>query len=34
LIQEEIKRGLNLGNACCHAVQKLLSFHLLYENKN
>jgi hypothetical protein len=32
LIQEEIKRGLNLGNACCHAVQKLLSSHLLSKN--
>jgi hypothetical protein len=29
LIQEEIKRRLNLGNACYHSVQKLLSFCLL-----
>jgi hypothetical protein len=28
-IHEEIKSGLNLGNACCHAVQKILSFCLL-----
>jgi hypothetical protein len=29
LIQEEIKRRLNLGNACYHSVQKLLSSCLL-----
>jgi hypothetical protein len=29
LIQEEIKRRLNSGNACYHAVQNLLSFRLL-----
>jgi hypothetical protein len=29
LIQEEIKRRMNLGNACYHLVQNLLSFHLL-----
>jgi hypothetical protein len=29
LIQEEIKRRLNSGNACCHSVQKLLSSCLL-----
>jgi hypothetical protein len=28
-IQEEIKRRLNLGNACYHSVQNLLSFRLL-----
>jgi hypothetical protein len=32
LIQEEIKRILNLGNACCHSVQNLLSSGLLYKN--
>jgi hypothetical protein len=29
LIQEEIKRRLNLGNSCYHSVQDLLSSHLL-----
>jgi hypothetical protein len=29
LIQEEIKRRLNFGNACYHSVQNLLSFCLL-----
>jgi hypothetical protein len=29
-IHEEIKSRLNLGNACCHAVQNLLSSHLLF----
>jgi hypothetical protein len=29
LIQEEIKRALNSGNACYHSVQKLLSSRLL-----
>jgi hypothetical protein len=29
LIQEEIKRKLNSGNACYHSVQNLLSSHLL-----
>jgi hypothetical protein len=29
LIQEEIKRRLNSGNACYHPVQNLLSSHLL-----
>jgi sorting nexin-29 len=29
LIQEEIKRGLNSGNACYHSVQNLLSSRLL-----
>jgi hypothetical protein len=29
LIQEEIKRRLNSGNACYHSVQKFLSSHLL-----
>jgi hypothetical protein len=32
LIQEEMKRKLNCGNACCHSVQKLLSSHLLSKN--
>jgi hypothetical protein len=32
LIQEEIKRRLNSGNACYHSVQKLLSSHLLSKN--
>jgi hypothetical protein len=32
LIQEKIKRRLNLGNACYHSVQKLLSFRLLSKN--
>jgi hypothetical protein len=32
LIQEEIKRGLSLGNACYHSVQSLLSSHLLSKN--
>jgi hypothetical protein len=29
LIQEEIKRRLNSGNACYHSLQNLLSFRLL-----
>jgi hypothetical protein len=29
LIQEEIKRRLNLGNVCYHSVQNLLSSRLL-----
>jgi hypothetical protein len=32
LIQEEIKKGLNFGNACYHLVQNLLSSHLLSKN--
>jgi hypothetical protein len=32
LIQEEIKRRLNSGNACYHSVQNLLSFRLLSKN--
>jgi hypothetical protein len=32
LIKEEIKRRLNLGNACHHSVQNLLSFCLLSTN--
>jgi hypothetical protein len=32
LIQEEIKRRLNSGNACYHSVQNLLSSQLLSEN--
>jgi hypothetical protein len=32
LIQEEIKRGLNSGNACYHSVQNLSSFRLLPKN--
>jgi hypothetical protein len=31
-IQEEIKSRLNLGNACYHSVQSLLSSHLLSRN--
>jgi hypothetical protein len=31
-IQEKIKMRLNLGNACCHSVQNLLSSHLFSEN--
>jgi hypothetical protein len=34
LIQEEIKRRLNSGNACYHSVQNLLSTRLLSKNKN
>jgi hypothetical protein len=32
LIQKEIKRKLNSGNACYHSVQNLLSSHLLSKN--
>jgi hypothetical protein len=32
LIQEEINRRLNSGNACYHSVQNLLSSHLLSKN--
>jgi hypothetical protein len=32
LIQEEIKRRLNSGNACYHSVQNPLSSHLLSRN--
>jgi hypothetical protein len=32
LIQEEIKRRLNSGNACYHSVQNILSSHLLSKN--
>jgi hypothetical protein len=32
LIQEEIKRRLNSGNACYHSFQNLLSSHLLSKN--
>jgi hypothetical protein len=32
LIQEEIKRRLNCGNACYHSVQNLLSSRLLSKN--
>jgi hypothetical protein len=31
-MQEEIKRILNSGNACCHSVQNLLSSRLLLKN--
>jgi hypothetical protein len=34
LIQEEIKRRINSGNACYHSVQNLLSFRLLSKNVN
>jgi hypothetical protein len=33
LIQGEIKGGMNLGNACYHLVQKLLSSQLLSKHK-
>jgi hypothetical protein len=32
VIQEEIKRRLNSGNACYHSVQNLLSSRLLSKN--
>jgi hypothetical protein len=32
LIQEEIERRLNSGNACYHSVQSLLSSHLPSKN--
>jgi hypothetical protein len=32
LIQEELKRRLNSGNACYHSVQNLLSSRLLSKN--
>jgi hypothetical protein len=32
LIQEEIKRRSNMGNACYHSVQNLLSSRLLSKN--
>jgi hypothetical protein len=32
LIQEEIKRRMNFGNACYHSVQNLLSSCLLLKN--
>jgi hypothetical protein len=32
LIHEEIESRLNLGNACYHSVQNLLSSHLLSKN--
>jgi hypothetical protein len=32
LIQEEIKRRLNSGDACCRSVQNLLSSRLLSKN--
>jgi hypothetical protein len=32
LIQEEIRRRLNSGNACYHSVQNLLSSRLLAKN--
>jgi hypothetical protein len=34
LIQAEIKRRLNSGNACYHSVQRLLSSRLLPKNLN
>jgi hypothetical protein len=34
LIQEEIKRRLNSGNACYHSVQNFLSSRLLSKNVN
>jgi hypothetical protein len=32
MIQEKIKRRLNLGNGCYHSVQNLLSSRLLSRN--
>jgi hypothetical protein len=32
LIQEEIKRRMNFGDACYHSAQNLLSSHLLLKN--
>jgi hypothetical protein len=32
LIQEEVKRRLNSGNACYHSIQNLLSSRLLSKN--
>jgi hypothetical protein len=32
MIQEEVKRRLNLGNACYHSVKNILSFRLLATN--
>jgi hypothetical protein len=32
-IQEKIKRRLNSGNAFCHSVQNVWSFHLLYKTQ-
>jgi hypothetical protein len=32
LIEDEIKKGLNSGNACYHSVQNLLSSRLLSRN--
>jgi hypothetical protein len=34
MIQEEIKRRLNSGNACFHSVQNLSSSRLLSKHKN
>jgi hypothetical protein len=34
LIQEDIKRRLNSGNACYHSVLNLLSSRLLSKKKN
>jgi hypothetical protein len=31
-IHEEIRSRLNSGNACYHAVQNVLSFHMLFRN--
>ena len=28
-IREEIKRRINMGNACYYSLEKILSFHLL-----
>jgi hypothetical protein len=33
LFQEEIKRRLNSGNACCRSVQNLLSSYMLSKNE-
>jgi hypothetical protein len=31
-IQEEIKSRLNVGNACCHSVQNIVSSSVLSKN--
>ena len=30
-IREEIKRGINMENACYYSLEKILSSHLLYK---
>ena len=31
-MREEIKRRINMGNACYYSLEKILSFHLLSKN--